>query len=113
MRGEAHPQQWIVDALEEQLALLKGPASRDHVPITVFRFDCTFENRFEGVEGNRLRTVEERDGVEGAREFAAQTSKLYKEHVKKRSGFCGTATKRREFVASYVSFKRYVKGTLP
>lgn len=63
-----------------------------------------------GEEADRLQFLEQRDGISGARRFAAQTMKLYKEAIQKRKGTADRA-KRRLFVAAFLAFKNYLKFT--
>jgi hypothetical protein len=59
-----------------------------------------------GVERGRLEFLTQRDGLEGALEFAKQTMVLYRKHVVFRYV---PRDNKRTFVESYLAFKRFIK----
>ena len=65
-------------------------------------------------ELDRLKFVEERDGLEGARSFAEQTFGLYKAALRKKNGVTisryGQAY-RRELIGSCLVFRRFLRDT--
>ncbi len=57
----------------------------------------------------RLEFLTERDGIEGAVEFAKRTAKIYRTCVTKRIGMCGDRHHRRRFATSVLEFKWFAR----
>jgi len=68
------------------------------------------------LESERIKFIEDRDGVSGALEFAKRTIMIYRKSVLKRGGpnreFHHASIKqyRRGYIESYVHLKQYVRN---
>lgn len=61
------------------------------------------------IESNRLKFLTERDGIEGAVDFAKRTMTNYRRAVVSRKI---SREKRRTFIASYLAFKQFLRDRL-
>jgi len=69
---------------------------------------CDFDKHNFVEEGNRLHFIMQRDGLNGAINFARQTMKIYRTSVVKKT-FASSPVYKETFIKSYLDFKRFIK----